>query len=283
MRRSSALAAWLGLAVFVVVSAASAQDPAAPAPVQPSDKERAKQQRIEEYLRKKEERIAREEARAAEREQARAAQQAAPAAEPAPTEAPATKAKSKSKLPRALAEAQKAVWTSALAQDATVRAYLERVDRQEATPQQLAAFGNFVSDGGLPHEAVEYYRAALDVEKQDPTLWLNYGTLSRQIGDLNGAMAAYGRALALSPNHALAHYNVGTVLEAQGHYDEAIEAFTVALRLDPSLGNPAVNPQAANNDRLVSAKLRLYRETSGRLALPLSPVPGGEIEAAPSD
>ena len=271
MRRSPGRTILPFLAALVLAATAAAQEPAAP-PVEPSAKERARQQRIEEYLRKKEERIARDEAKAAVREEpAPAPDAAAPAPEPQDR-------KTKSKLPKALAAAQQAVWQSSLAQDPTVRAYLERVDRQEASPQQLAAFGNFVSDGGMPHEALEYYRAALGIEESNPTLWLNYGTLQRQIGDMRGALSSYGRALSLSPNHALAHYNVGTVLDAQGEYDEAIEAFVVALRIDPSLGNPASNPQAANNDRLVAAKLKLYQETAGRLSLPLSDVPGGEIE-----
>ena len=271
MRRSLIRAAGVALAAGVAVSAVLAQDPPA-TPSERSSQERAKQQRIEEYLRKKEERIAREEVRRAEKaqadEQARAAEAAA---------APAAR-KPKSKLPRGLQAAQAAVWSSALAGDPTVRAYLDRVDRQEATPQQLAAFGSFVSEGGLPHEAIEYHRTALAVEKKNPLLWLNYGTLLRQIGDFDGALAAYGQTLDLAPNNAWAHYNVGTVLDAQGDYDEAVEAFTVALRIDSSLGNPTTNPQAANNDRLVAAKLKLYRESTGRMALPLTVIPGGEIE-----
>ncbi len=281
MRGSFLRAAGGALAAAIALSAAAlAQDPPS-APPALSEKERAKQQRIEEYLRKKEERIAREDLQRAEKEQAKAAP---PAAEPAAVASGAVvaappKAKHKAKLPQGLAQAQAAVRTSGLAKDPTVLAYLDRVDRQEASPQQLAAFGNFVSDGGLPYEAIEYYRAALEAEKKDSLLWMNYGTLLRQVGDLGGAMSAYGRSLELSPNNALAHYNVGTVLDAQGNYDEAVEAFTVALRIDPSLGEPATNPQAANNDRLVAAKLKLYQETSGRLSLPLSPIKGGEIEA----
>ena len=55
-------------------------------------------------------------------------------------------------------------------------------------------------------------------------------------------------------------------------------AFKIALTLDPTLGDPAYNPQAANNERLLAVKMLLYREQVGTLGLPLSDVEGGELD-----
>jgi len=218
-----------------------------------SDREQAKQQKLEEQWRKREERIARRDLEGQDRKQ--------------------RAGKRETKLPRNLARVQETVRRSAVGQDPTVQIYLDRIDREEATPHELAAFGNFLSDSGLTREALEYYRAALSTERKDPLLWLNLGTLHRKLGEASPALAAYSRTLSLDSNNALAHYNVGVILDSQGKYEDAIEAYTVALTLDPSLGDPTVNPKAANNERLLAVKLRLYQQQAGTLGTPLVNIP----------
>jgi tetratricopeptide (TPR) repeat protein len=261
-------------------------------------KERAKQARIEEYLRKKEERRARREMRRIEKEREAAeraddrAQPGAAAETAVADEAVAKTKKRKGKkamedeivrLPRGLAQAQETVRSNALGQDPTVREYLDLIDRAEATPTQLAAFGNFLAQSGMKRVALEYYAAALSVEQDDPLLWLNVGTLHRQLREFDQARGAYGQALSLDPNNAFAHYNMGAVLDEMGDYDQSIEEYRIALTLDPSLGDPATNPQAANNERLLAVKLMLYDEQTGSLGLPLVDVPGGTVEYADED
>jgi len=231
------------------------------------EKERAKQARIEEYLRKKEERLARKELRRAEKEQVRQVGASVAAEATAPQRK--TAKKDRVVLPRGLAEAQAVLRKNPIAEDPTVAAYLDLIDRAEASPHQLAAFGNFLSDLGMNRLALEYYAVALSIEREDPVLWINVGTLHRQLGEFSPALAAYSRALAIDPNLAVAHYNLGAVLDEQGKYEEALEEYRVALTLDPSLGDPAVNPQAANNERLVAVKLMLYKQQTGSLGLPL--------------
>jgi tetratricopeptide (TPR) repeat protein len=176
-------------------------------------------------------------------------------------------------LPSALARAQRSVRGTKLGQDPTVQMYLGMVDRQEASPHQLAALGSFLAQNGMLDEALAYYHVAIHLEEKDPLLWLNLGTLHRQRGELSAALSAYGETLSLDPNNALAHYNVGAILDSTGDYQGAIDRYKVALTLDPSLGDPAVNPQAANNERLLAVKLLLYREQAGSLGLPLVEIP----------
>lgn len=256
--------------LFVLVAAAPALL-AQEAPAPPSDKQKAKEARIEEYLRKKEERLAAKDAQRQEREVQKAAAQ--PVAEGAPASAPVATGK----LPRELALAQDAVRRSSIGQDPTIQRYLDLIDRQEANAYQLAAFGNFLADAGLLPEAQLYYSVALGLEREDPVLWVNAGTLQRRSGQLGQAASSFGRALQIDPNNALAHYNLATVLDEQGHYEDALQAYTVALTLDPSLGDPRVNPQAANNDRLMAVKLMLYKQQAGALGTGLVDVPQGKL------
>jgi tetratricopeptide (TPR) repeat protein len=243
-------------------------------------KERAKQARIEEYLRKKEERLARKELRQAEKDDARQAVEPA-SPEPAAVE-PAQVGGERVVLPRELARAQELLRQNEIAQDPTVAEYLDLIDRAEASPHQLAAFGNFLADLGMNRLAQEYYKVALSIEREDPTLWINAGTLHRQLGEYSAAQSDYARALRIDPNLAVAHYNLGAVLDELGDYEGAVEEYRIALTLDPGLGDPAINPQAANNERLVAVKLLLYQEKIGNLGLPLVEVPGGEL-ASPGE
>ena len=254
------------------------------------DKQKAKEARIQEYLKAKEERLAAKEAQRRERESRKAGESGAGAQ--AGTEVPTTAAAAgaaagaahdapqpapSGKLPHDLALAQDAVRKSSIGSDPTIQRYLDLIDRQEADAYQLAAFGNFLADAGMLAEAQLYYSVALSLQKNDPVLWVNSGLLERRAGRLSQAESAFSRALNLDPNNALAHYNLGTVYDDERRYDDAIEAYTVALTLDPSLGDPAVNPQAANNQRLLAVKLSLYKQQTGSLGTPLVQVPEGEL------
>jgi tetratricopeptide (TPR) repeat protein len=274
------LLALVGSLMLVLIVSAVILAPAALADDQESndsgsqtDKQKAKEERIEEYLRKKEQRLAEQE----NTQKQKAAESGATETTAATAGAAPVTDVTQSKLPRELAEAQDAVRHSSIGQDPTVQRYLELIEAQEASPYQLAAFANFLSDSGMVPEAVVYYSVALSIEKDDPILWVNLGTLHRKLGALSQASSAYNRALHLDPNNALAHYNLGTVLDEQGKYEDAIEAYTVALMLEPKLGDPQVNPQAANNERLLAVKLMLYKQPTGPMGLPLVDIPEGEL------
>lgn len=241
-----------------------------------SEKERARQERIDEYVRKKAERRAAREAAKARREAARSEASNAPAAAASPA-APARERRPRGevRLPKDLERAQGYVRESPLGEDPSVRAYLDLIDSGEASAQQLGAFGSFLGQNGFLDLAMVYYGTALSVDDRDPLLWLNLGTLHRQAGNDDRAAGAYARALRLDPNNAYAHYNLGAALDAMGKYEEAIEEYKIALTLDPDLGDPATNPQAANNDKLTAVKLMLYQSRTGSAGLPLVELPRG--------
>ena len=111
-----------------------------------------------------------------------------------------------------------------------------------------------------------------------PQVRVNLGTLYRQLGKNTSAMKAYRAALSLDPNNATAHYNLGATFDDLDKYEEAIAEYKRALSLDPSLADPRVNPQAANNNRLLAVQLMLYKEQEGSLGLPLVALPDGGLE-----
>lgn len=267
----------------------TSSEPAPSSPSEEDDKEARREAkrkaRIEEYLRKREERLAQREL---ERRQKEAEQPVDLGTFSNDSSAETAKADEEKKanrgpdaervvLPPNLAMVQHTVRTGPLGNDPTVQGYLDLIDRAEASPHQLAAFGSFLADSGWPDGAIEYYRIALSLEPNDPVLWINSGTIHRQMGKNRAAIDAYRRALSIDPNYADAHYNLGAAYDVEGKYEEALHEYKVALTLDPDLGDPSLNPLASNNPRLLAVKLLLYEEQAGNLGLPLHKVAGGEL------
>ena len=284
MHRSRALAPLLALA-FLALSASPAlarQAEPEQAPSKQEEKARAREQRIQEYLRKKEERRARR-ASAANAAEAGSSEAAAETMEVADATPRRSKPARGPMVPRQIERINADLRQSQLGKDPTVADYIDLIESGEATSHQLAAFGSFLGEAGLIQEGIAYYGLALSVDDRDPLLWTNVGTLHRQAGEYGQAIAAYGNALGLDRSNAFAHYNLGTVLDEMGHYDDAVGEYKLALTLDPTLGDPAINPQAANNERLLAVRLMLYREGAGAASLPLLKLPGGDLDAGQQD
>jgi Tfp pilus assembly protein PilF len=84
-------------------------------------------------------------------------------------------------------------------------------------------------------EAVGAMRAASARAPANSLLAYREGCLLEADGDLDGAIAAYERALRLNPRYAKAQNNLGATLQKQGRVDEALHAFERALALDAEL------------------------------------------------
>jgi len=93
----------------------------------------------------------------------------------------------------------------------------------------------------------EYARAAQQMElamRLDDTLarqntQVALGQALARGGDLDGAIAAYRKALATNPRDATAHFELGNALAARGDLEHAIAAYEQAIALDPALRKEA--------------------------------------------
>jgi tetratricopeptide (TPR) repeat protein len=94
--------------------------------------------------------------------------------------------------------------------------------------------------------------------REDPALWARIGTLRAERGDLDGALEALSRSLALHPTPG-AWIDTGVVRERAGDPAAALRAFEEAVALAPEL------PLALR--RAGQAQLRLGDEARGRALL----------------
>jgi ADP-heptose:LPS heptosyltransferase/GT2 family glycosyltransferase/tetratricopeptide (TPR) repeat protein len=82
-------------------------------------------------------------------------------------------------------------------------------------------------------EAARLYREALGRNPRNAPIWVQYGHVLRQIGDLPAAESAYRRALTFDPRNADTHQQLGHALKLQGKTGEAQSAYLRAYALDP--------------------------------------------------
>jgi Flp pilus assembly protein TadD len=75
------------------------------------------------------------------------------------------------------------------------------------------ALGIVLLRKGLWAQAVPHLRRVVEVESWSPTAWFYLGEALNHIDDLDGALAAFGRAAELDPHHAKALYGQGIVLD----------------------------------------------------------------------
>jgi tetratricopeptide (TPR) repeat protein len=123
-------------------------------------------------------------------------------------------------------------------------------------------FAHALTKQGRPDEAIVHFRAASDLEPDDPVSELNLGIYAQEHGDLQQAVARYDLVLQLATDtdlRATAYANLGTVYfalhdfdRAQRHFDAAIQlrrVFPIVL-LDMGLiaQNAATKATSGNND-----------------------------------
>jgi len=97
--------------------------------------------------------------------------------------------------------------------------------------------------------------------------WNNLGALLAERGDQAGAIADFGRALALVPAYADAHRNLANSLVATGRPAEAVENYEAAIRYRPD--DPLIHLDLAN--ALAAAKRQGDAVPEFREALRLDP------------
>ena len=107
------------------------------------------------------------------------------------------------------------------------------------------------------HDRVARLAAA---HPDSPYLQFAHGWLARRAGDLEGAEAAYRRALKQWPNNAEASNNLGNILAMEGRFDDALATFGRATQAD------ARDAAAFFNASQVHTRLFDYRAASEAVA-----------------
>ncbi|MDA9317745.1 tetratricopeptide repeat protein [bacterium] len=86
---------------------------------------------------------------------------------------------------------------------------------------------------GQLDQAIFAFRKVLAIKPNVAEAFNNIGNALKEQGKLEEAIEAYNKALAIKPNYADAYYNIGDALKEQGKLEEAIGAYNKALAIKP--------------------------------------------------
>lgn len=111
---------------------------------------------------------------------------------------------------------------------------LKTLGQKGASAQTLIACGDAARDKFAWGKAADAYKAALDTEPDLPDIWVQYGHVLKENGQISDAADAYREALRCRHGHAETQVHLAHVLKRLALYQEAIAAFEEALTLDPS-------------------------------------------------
>lgn len=128
-------------------------------------------------------------------------------------------------------------------------------------------------------EALEVFNEVIREHPDFPDVHNRAGLCKAMLGNLEGALHGFERALELAPTYAEAHFNRGIVLNELGRHDEAEVAFRQAQALDtrdgtrfPSqVGNQIANAHAQLGDLYMLADSAREAAEQYRAALKVRP------------
>jgi tetratricopeptide (TPR) repeat protein len=86
---------------------------------------------------------------------------------------------------------------------------------------------------GSTDEAIEHYRAALELRPDYAEAHNNLGVAYESRGDVDDAIRHYEAAVRLSPSFAAAHNNLGNAYALRGIPEKALAHYRIAVRLHP--------------------------------------------------
>jgi tetratricopeptide (TPR) repeat protein len=100
----------------------------------------------------------------------------------------------------------------------------------------------------LFQQAADNYKEILKTTTNSTDVWLRLGTLQRQLGQFDAALASFEQASNASPRNAAPLLNEATLLESMGKKRQAIDAYNKVLGIDPQ------NALAMNNLAFLNAE-----------------------------
>ena len=104
-------------------------------------------------------------------------------------------------------------------------------------PKDLEAWvklGNIYSGHNRYREAIEAYHQSLSIKPNDPDIRTNLGLMLRALGDDDGAIEEFKKAVQYGSEHANSRYHLGfTLLQSKRNIPEAIKAWEDYLKVEP--------------------------------------------------
>eukprot|EP00516_Mucochytrium_quahogii_P009331 CAMPEP_0203767042 /NCGR_PEP_ID=MMETSP0099_2-20121227/768_1 /ASSEMBLY_ACC=CAM_ASM_000209 /TAXON_ID=96639 /ORGANISM=" , Strain NY0313808BC1" /LENGTH=431 /DNA_ID=CAMNT_0050663489 /DNA_START=2177 /DNA_END=3472 /DNA_ORIENTATION=+ len=120
-----------------------------------------------------------------------------------------------------------------------VRSILERriLEKGRGHPDVWSAWnqlGNTFRATGEIGKAIQCFRRALAIKKDDPDVLLNLAVVVQTLGYLDDAEILIQQAVNVQPNGVLQQFILGNILHEQGNIEGAVTSYKAALSLQPN-------------------------------------------------
>ncbi|MDR2731433.1 MAG: tetratricopeptide repeat protein [Treponema sp.] len=98
---------------------------------------------------------------------------------------------------------------------------------------------SFLNDSGIalteanrPYDAIPFFRKALDMEPENPLLWLNLGIAQQKTGEYNEAVESFHQAIVIQADLPEAWFSMGLIYYETKEFELAEECYKSALSRD---------------------------------------------------
>ncbi|NJO74359.1 MAG: tetratricopeptide repeat protein [Leptolyngbyaceae cyanobacterium RM1_406_9] len=111
---------------------------------------------------------------------------------------------------------------------------------KSAAPELLLTADDHATEGeafyfeGRYEDALKSYDKALQLQPNNPTVWINRAITLRRLQRCEEAIASHDKALELAPNSTRAWYTKGYTLKTFQRYEAALACYDQTLKLDPN-------------------------------------------------
>ena len=82
-------------------------------------------------------------------------------------------------------------------------------------------------------EALEYYKEALGLDKNNTFIYQSMASIYRKKGEYTSARMSLNASLDIDDNNPITYYNYGNLLQDMNHQEEAIEMYAKAIEINP--------------------------------------------------
>jgi tetratricopeptide (TPR) repeat protein len=141
---------------------------------------------------------------------------------------------------------------------------VEPTDGARQRALALLRYGNALANLNRDPEAARAYADALALDPGLQAAGVNMGSLLRRAGELELSESICRQLVALNPRAGTAWYNLAVTLQDLGDWDGADAAYLEALKWSPQLWLPTHNPLIVGNQRARYAIHRNYLAGSVR-------------------
>ena len=100
--------------------------------------------------------------------------------------------------------------------------------------EMLVSIGNEMFDVGQPHLAIAAYEKALTITPMDPNVRTDLGIMYLGIGQSQKAIDEFETSIRLDPKHENSRFNLGIALAEHGDVQAAIKAYQEYLKVFPN-------------------------------------------------